>query len=197
MIDNNNRIISFGIIFLDNMQVIDNITIEINQDIRIVDTKAWKVYEQYTINKNIFRKLLGYFDGSFDYIQIIKLPFIERRSSLNGYHLKAITEIERPFISIDLGGATYDEASQTYDVTKSVTGMFFDIFLEMQEYLNFTYTLHKRKDGKWGPTKILANGTIIAGGIVESLTSGFAEMAATRFVVGIFLCAEGLEGEHC
>ena len=46
----------------------------------------------------------------------------------------------------------------------------------LQELLNFTTTLHKRKDGKWGPTTIFPNGTINAVGITESLTSGFAEM---------------------
>ena len=40
-------------------------------------------------------------------------------------------------------------------------------------------TLRKRKDGKWGPTSILANGTIITAGIVESLTSGFGEMVVS------------------
>ena len=37
----------------------------------------------------------------------------------------------------------------------------------------------KRKDGKWGPTNILANGSVLAGGITKSLTSGFAEMIVT------------------
>ena len=46
----------------------------------------------------------------------------------------------------------------------------------MQDFLNFTATLHKRKDGSWGPTTVLPNGTIQARGITESLTSGFGEM---------------------
>ena len=46
----------------------------------------------------------------------------------------------------------------------------------MQKYLNFSATLRKRKDGKWGPTTVLGNGTILTAGIVESLTSGIGEM---------------------
>ena len=81
-----------------------------------------------------------------------------------------------PYTSIDLTTATFDEKSQTYDVTKSVTGLYHEMFLEMQKMLNFTSTLYKRKDGEWGPTTVFKNGTILTGGIVESLTSGFAEM---------------------
>jgi hypothetical protein len=42
--------------------------------------------------------------------------------------------------------------------------------------MNFTTTIHKRQDGQWGPTTILENGTIFTAGIVESVTSGYAEM---------------------
>ena len=54
--------------------------------------------------------------------------------------------------------------------------MHYELYLSLQDFLNFTATLHKRKDGKWGPTTVLPNGTISAVGITESLTSGFAEM---------------------
>ena len=65
---------------------------------------------------------------------------------------------------------------QSYEVTKSTKGMHYELYLIMQGYLNFTATLHKRKDGAWGPTTVLPNGTIQAQGITESLTSGFGEM---------------------
>ena len=59
--------------------------------------------------------------------------------------------------------------------------MFHAMFLVMQKDLNFTATLHKRKDGKWGPTLVLPNGTIEAHGIISSLTTGYAEMIVTRY----------------
>ena len=55
-------------------------------------------------------------------------------------------------------------------------------FLIMQKSLNFTATLKKRKDGKWGPTTVLANGTIITEGIVKSVTTGFGEMIVASYV---------------
>ena len=64
----------------------------------------------------------------------------------------------------------------SYDVTKSTEGMHYELYLNMQDFLNFTATLHKRKDGAYGPTIVLPNGTIQARGITESLTSGFGEM---------------------
>ena len=67
----------------------------------------------------------------------------------------------------------------SYDVTNSTEGMHYELYLSMQDFLNFTATLHKRKDGEYGPTTVLPNGTIEARGITESLTSGFAEMIAT------------------
>ena len=54
--------------------------------------------------------------------------------------------------------------------------MHYELYLNMQDFLNFTATLHKRKDGAYGPTIVLPNGTIQARGITESLTSGFGEM---------------------
>ena len=172
--------VSYGIIFVDDDELIENIEIQINQEIKFVNVNTWKVYEQYTFNNKTFKRHLGFFNGSFDYVAIEKLSLEDRRRDLNGYQLKAMTESAPVLKSIDLSTATFDNTSQTYDVTNSVSGMYHNIFLEMQEYLNFKYTLHKRKDRKWGPTKVLENGTIITAGIVKSLTSGFAEMCVAR-----------------
>ena len=46
----------------------------------------------------------------------------------------------------------------------------------MQNILNFSATLYKRIDGKWGPTTILENGTVYSEGMVQSVMSGFAEI---------------------
>ena len=158
------------------MEIIYDLPTKINQDIKFVDVQTWKVYEHYKINKNNITNPLGFFNNEFDYIPLTKLSFEDRRSDFQGYHMIAMTENLGPYISIDISSATYDEKSQTYDVTKSVQGMIYDMFLDLQDYLNFTATLRKRKDGKWGPTTVLANGSIIAGGITKSLTSGFAEV---------------------
>ena len=180
MIENNTVENSFGLIFVNRIQEFDDMQTNINQDFKFVDMQTWKVYEHYEINKKNIKNELGFFDESFNYVSIIKHTFAERRSNFQGYHMKAMVEESLPFNTIDLSSSDLDTATQTYDVTNSVEGMFYDIFLVMQEYLNFTSTLHKRSDGKWGPIVILPNGTIQAEGIIQSVTSGFAEMIVAR-----------------
>ena len=175
-------IIKFGLIFVDQAEVIGELPTKINQDITFVDMQTWKVYEHYKINKRTIKNQLGFFNSLFQYVPIIDKSFVERRSNFQEYHMIAMTEDTPPFISIDLSSATYDETSDTFDVTKSVAGMYYEMFLIMQKRLNFTATLRKRKDGKWGPTTVLANGTIITEGIAKSLTSGLGEMVVSWYV---------------
>ena len=182
MIQDPKRKISSGIIFIDNMKLLTDLQTKINQDIKFVDMQTWKVYEHYKINKRTIKNQLGFFNSVFQYVPLINTTFVERRSDFQDYHMIAMTENSPPFIHFDLSSATYDETSDTYDVTKSVGGMYHEMFLIMQKRLNFTATLRKRKDGKWGPTTVLENGTIITDGIVKSLTSGFGEMIVTMYV---------------
>ena len=172
--------VGFGIIFVENIQVLKDLHTKINQDIIFVEIETWKVYEKYEINKINIIHQLGFFNSTFQYILLSNDSLVNRRNDFQGYNLKAMTEITVPHISIDLATASYDENSQTYDVTKSLTGLYHEIFLDMQKLFNFTATLHKRKDGQWGPTTVLKNGTILTGGIVKSLTSGFAEMIVAQ-----------------
>ena len=170
---------SFGIIFADNIEVIDELPTKINQDIVFVDVKTWKVYENYAINNIVIKRQLGFFNNLFEYVRTLKQSFEDRRGNFHGYQMKAMTGHYPPFLSIDLSSAEYDEISETFDVTNSVEGSFYYILKELQEYWNFTSSLHNRLDGKWGPTTVLANGSVIAEGIAQSLTSGFAEMIVT------------------
>ena len=170
---------SFGIIFADTIEVIDHLPTKINQDVVFVDVKTWKVYETYAINKIIIKRQLGFFNNLLEYVRTMKLSFEDRRGNFQGYQMKAMAGHYPPYLLIEHSSAEYDEMSKTFDVTNSVEGMFYHILQELQEYLNFTSSLHKRLDGKWGPTTVLANGSVIAGGIVKSVTSGFAEMIVT------------------
>ena len=173
------KVTSFGIIFADTIEVIDHLPTKINQDIVFVDVETWKVYENYAINDKVIKRQLGFFNNTFKYVPTMKLSFEDRRANFHGYQIKAMTEHYPPVLSIDLSSAKYDNLSHTYDVTNSISGMYHGIFEDLKESLNFTSSLHKRKDGKWGPTTVLANGSVIAGGIIKSVTSGFAEMAVT------------------
>ena len=173
------KVKSHGIILVDNTKVIDSLPTKINQDILFVDVETRRVYENYAINYEVIKRQLGFFNNLYKYVQTMKLSFEDRRDNFHGYQMKAMTEHLPPYLLIDLSFAKYDDISDTYDVTDSVSGMFHGIFEDLKESLNFTSSLHKRKDGKWGPTTVLANGSVITGGIIKSVTSGFAEMAVT------------------
>ena len=175
------RKISSGIIFIDDIKTLSGLPSKINQDIKFVNQADWKVYEHYKINDEIITNQMGFFDNTFQYIPKSNVAFEERRRNFHGYHLKAMTEEESPYITFsNFSSAEFDQKSQTYDVTKFTQGLYYDMFLILQETFNFTATLHKRKDGKWGPLTIFPNGTIVAAGIVESVISGFGEMIVTR-----------------
>jgi len=175
------RKISAGTIFIDGMRTLSGLQSRINQDIKFVNQEDWKVYERYKINNKIIMNQLGFFDDTFNYKPKLNVIFEERRQNFQGYHLKAMTEEESPYMFFsDLPKAKFDQKSQTYDVTKSSQGLYYDMFLILQEMLNFTATLHKRKDGKWGPVTVFPNGTILTAGIIESVTSGFSEMIVAR-----------------
>ena len=161
--------------------MIEGLSTEINQEIQFVNTETWEVYEHYTVNNEKIQTKLGVFDKNFRFIPTTLQSFVQRRGNFHRYNLKAITEEEIPYIKIDLLLANYDETNQVYDVTQKVEGMYYDIFQILQEQLNFTASIHKRKDGKWGPITKLENGTILTAGIASSITSGFAEIVATRY----------------
>ena len=173
------KVTSHGIILVDNAEVIDSLPTKINQDILFVDVETRRVYENYAINDEVIKRQLGFFNKLYKYVRTMKLSFEDRRGNFQGYQMKAMTGHYPPFLSIELSSAEYDEMSKTFDVTNSTEGLFYYILQELQEYLNFTSSLHNRLDGLWGPTTVLANGSVIAGGIAKSVTSGFAEMIMT------------------
>ena len=171
--------ISYGLIFVNSTITITSLASSIDQNLQYVDVNTWKVYEHYEINKEKMLRDLGFFRNDFTYIPTTNSSFEERRSNFQGYQIKAITGSFAPYIRIDYSTATLNNESQTYDVTTSVKGLLMDLLQDMMKYVNFSATLHEREDKKWGPVIALDNGTIIADGIIESVTSGFAELVVT------------------
>ena len=90
--------ISTGIIFVYDVKVINNMFSRINQDIKFVDKNTGKVYECYNINKKKILNQLGFFKSSFQYTSINDEPLLKRRGNFQGHKMKAITEMEVPFI---------------------------------------------------------------------------------------------------
>ena len=172
--------LKYGIVFVNDTNVIERLVTNINQNIQFVDVNNWKVYEHYEINNRKTMRELGVLDSNFHFTSFTNSSFEERRSNFQGYLIKTMTGHSRPKILVDKSSAILDIKSQTYDVTKSVEGYHMEILHDMQKYLNFSSTLHEREDGIWGSIVTLDNGTIVPEGMMESVTSGFAEMIVTE-----------------
>ena len=175
---NGNSPIYDGLIFFENFDAIVNLPSRNNQDVKFIDTRTWMVYEYYTINGKDIMRSLGFFNSSFQYGSILTDSLIKRRNNLQGYNLKAMTENNLYDINIDIALAKYDNKIQMYDVTKSTKGKYYEIFLTMQDHLNFTASLHKN-NGSWGKISLLKNNTLVLSGIYKSLHSGPAELIMT------------------
>ena len=101
MIINNKKLVR-GIVFIDKIEMIGELSTRINQDIKFIDITTWKVYEHYTINREIKINQLGFFSSVYQYRPIIKSTFLERRGNFQGYKMKAMTEEIGPYVYYDL-----------------------------------------------------------------------------------------------
>ena len=101
MIINNKKLVR-GIVFIDKIEMMGELSTRINQDIKFIDITTWKVYEHYTINREIKINQLGFFSSVYQYRHIIKSTFLERRGNFQGYKMKAMTEEIGPYVYFDL-----------------------------------------------------------------------------------------------
>ena len=125
-----NSQVTYGIIFFDEMNQMNELQTRIDQEIIFVNTNSWKVYEHYIINNQKIKNELGYFSSSFHYNPIIKMSFLDRRSNFQGYQLKAMTESSGLFIQIDLNSDSvqFDNISDTYEVAQPRFWRFLFVF---------------------------------------------------------------------
>ena len=89
IIENNNKMVTYGIIFVDNIEALKILPTRINQDIKFVIMENWKVYECYKINEKAVINEVGAFNKTFHYLPQNLTPFEERRHNFHGYHFKA------------------------------------------------------------------------------------------------------------
>ena len=134
-----------------------------------------EVYEAYRINNITIKQKLGHLrqsDGSFVWREDIENDFIKRRSDFHGITLKAMTEVSGNEIAFDsryLQDAPYFSDNETYEMTNFALGIYIDILKELQNELNFSSNIYKRKVLAWGFVYPQENGSLIATGIVGDL----------------------------
>lgn len=173
-----------GLIFMNSHKELQNYSkIHIHQDIKLIDLQTLKVYECYSINEKVMENQLGLLKFDFqglEYQETMDLHLIQRRANFQGYPLKAMTEVEPPFITLNMELAPLAD-EYYYNVTNVVQGMFYDLLLYMQKDLNFTTEILKRPHYEWGTVEQLANGTLATSGMIQSLVNGDAEMICARY----------------
>ena len=153
--------------------------ININQQIYIL-TLNLELFEKYVINNQVIERKLGHFSGeSYVHEKLIEESFLKRRMNFYGSTIIASTEDEQTTIVLkNLDKAPFSPANQTYDVTNFVSGSFFDLWKKLEEKLNFTTKMYKRKDGKWGVPNLLSNGSLVVpNGIVKDVMTSQTEIA--------------------
>ena len=77
--------LQYGIIFVNDTDMIERLVTNINQNIQFVDVNNWKVYEHYEINNRKTMRELGVLDSNFHFTSFTNSSFEERRGNFQGY----------------------------------------------------------------------------------------------------------------
>ena len=160
---------------IDLEKIMLAINIPINKQVIFVSQSTKEVYESYDINGQKINQKLGKFNkisNHFIWENSIGKDFTKRRSNFHGITLTAMTEATGNDLALDPQYkklAPYFPTNKTYLVTNFVSGIYFDVLMELQRELNFTTELYKRKKKSWGFVNRKENGSYTATGIVGDL----------------------------
>ena len=90
---------------------------------------------------------------------------VSRRSNFEGIELVTMVETQDPFnvFKSDFAEvATFHPENETFEMKEVTSGLFFQLFNILEQTLNFTGHIFKRKDGKWGSKDVTkANGNFV------------------------------------
>ena len=152
-----------------------SIQTSVNQKVFIFNNDTQEIYETYTVNNIIVKRKLGHIDSNsnnFKWNKNVNPNFIQRRSDFHGLVLKGMVEFTGLNMNADssyLEKAQYFPNNETYLVTDFTYGLFHDVLLILQEKLNFTTELYKRKELIWGHIYPLNNGSYEGTGIIGDI----------------------------
>ena len=169
---------------------------QINQQVYFL-SPSLDLIEKYIVNDQIIIQRLGHFvNDSFIPNTLVEQNFLRRRQDFQGFGMIAMTEEIESAIKIN-GNATYFPSNQTYDVTNSIQGSFFDIWKNLETTLNFTTKIYIRKNTiGWGVPSQSSNGTIVlSDGVVNDVWSGKAHvlLSAATIVHARYLVIDYLQ----
>ena len=182
-----NSQISLFLILQDNQfdEILAKLNVEINQGVYFFKISTQEMYEAYMINNVHVKKQLGHINTKytkFIWENNVNPNFIKRRSNFHGLTLKAMTEFLPGLVETDpteIKNAPFHPNNETYSVSDYVSGKYIDILQILQERLNFSTQLYKRKDGGYGFIFPQSNGSFHGTGMVGDLFFKRADMIVT------------------
>ena len=116
----------------------------------------------------------------------ISSNFIRRRSNFQGITLKVMTEFEGLSINANstyLTNAPYFPENQTYLLNGFTYGMYQEVLELLEDQLNFTSQIFKRKDGQWGMVYPQEDGTYKTSGFIGDLFLKNADFAIGNVII--------------
>lgn len=163
----------------------------IHQQVFILNAASQEIFEAYTINNVIIKKKLGQIDktsSNFKWKHNVNPNFVKRRSDFHGISLKGMVEFGGMNMNADLSyleKAKYFADNETYLITDFAHGLFHDVLLILQDSLNFSTVLFKRKESNWGYVNLLENGSYEGTGIVGDVFFKRADIGAAPAFITI------------
>ena len=158
---------------------------KLHQKIFLFKRESQEIHEAYTVNNVIIKKKLGGIDFTakkFLWEPYINSDFIKRRSDFHGAVLKGVVQFDGLNMnanSLYLENAPYFSNNDSYDITEYTYGSYKDILLILQEQLNFTTILYKRRKEVWGYVYPLSNGSYVGTGLIGDVFFKEADIAVT------------------
>ena len=162
-----------------------NEEIKIDQQIYFL-TSSLDLYEKYTVNNILIKQKLGHFVGSsYTPEESTEQNFMKRRHNFHGSKLIALVGEVENYLTIDnLQNAQYFPSNDTYDVTGLIQGSICNIWMTLQNELNFTTKMYARKDRKWGVPTQHQNGSIsVPDGTIKDIMVGSADAFLTSLAI--------------
>ena len=164
---------------------------DINQKVFILKEESCEIYEVYKINHVVVKMKLGFIDlisNNFKWQKDVNPDFIKRRSNFHGIVLKGMVAFEGwQMFAADSRyqeKAPYFQNNETYQVNGFTDGLYHDILMTLQERLNFTTVLYKRKKDVWGFIHY-KNGSYEGTGMMRDIFFKIADIAVAPFVMTI------------
>ena len=159
---------------------------QLNQKVFLLKVDVLEIYEAYTINNVVVKKIIAHIDkvtNNFRWQTEVNPYFVKRRSDFQGVILKGMVEFWGLIMNADksyLGKAPYFSNNETYEITGFTYGLFHDVLMTLQDRLNFTTVLYKRKKVSWGFIND-KNGSYEGIGIIGDIYYGKADIGVAPF----------------